>query len=114
MNHHGHGIGSPFWIWLVIGGILLVVAIVALLSYFRGRQADGLSRAERRELGPVQAEILAMIRQNGGPMLQTELTDTLLYDTEDIAGMLKDLESKGLIRREWKSENETYEITPVS
>lgn len=114
MNHHGHGLGPPFWIWLVLAGVLVVVVIVALLSYFRGRPPDGLSRLERRELDPMQAEILAMLRQNGGPILQTELADTLPYDIEEIAGMLKELESKGLILREWKSEQGTYEIIAAS
>lgn len=113
MNHHGHGIGPPFWIWLVVGGILLIVVIVVLLSYFRGRQSDGLSRAERRELNPVQVEILALIRQNGGPLLQSELSDILPYDVDQIAEILKELESKGLIRRQWKSEQQTYEINPA-
>ena len=113
MNHHGH-LGPAAWIWLVLGGILLIVVIIAVLSYFRGRQSDGLSRTERRELNSTQAEILAMIRQNGGPVLQTEIANLLPYDIEEIVGMLKNLESRGLIRRVWKLDNETYEITAVS
>jgi len=56
MNHHGHGFGPSFWIWLVLGGILLVIAMVVLLSYFRGRQSYGLSRKERRELDPIPTD----------------------------------------------------------
>ena len=111
MNHHGHGFGPPFWLWPILGGVLLLIVIVALLSLFRGRQSDGLSRKERRELDPMQAEILSLIRQHGSPMLQTELVDMMLYDLEDIAEVLKEMESKDLILRTWKSEQETYEIT---
>lgn len=114
MNHHEHGLGSPFWMWLILGGVLLIVIMGALLIYFRGRQSDGVSRTERRQLDPVQAEILALVRQNGGPLLQTEFAETLPYDVEEIAGLLKDLESKNLIRREWISEQGTYQITAAS
>ena len=110
MNHHGRGFGPSFWTWLILGGVLLVIGIVGLVSYFRGRQSDSLSRKERGELNAMQAEILALIRQNGGPILQTELGDTLPYDVEDIAGVVKELESKSLLQREWKSEQQTYEI----
>jgi len=55
-----------------------------------------------------------MVRQDGGSMLQTELANLLPYDIEEIAEARKDLEPGGLIRREWKSDNETYEITAVS
>ena len=114
MNHHRYGLDSGFGIWLILGGALLILVVVALLSYFRGRQSDGLSRTERRELDPIQTEILAMVRQKGGTMLQTKLADTLPYDVEEIAGMLKELESRNLICREWKSEKGTYEITAIS
>lgn len=85
-----------------------------MLSCFRGKQSDGLSRTECRKLNATQAEILAMVRQDGGSMLQTELANLLPYDIEEIAEARKDLEPGGLIRREWKSDNETYEITAVS
>jgi DNA-binding PadR family transcriptional regulator len=36
------------------------------------------------------------------------------YDLDDIAEILKEMESKGLIHREWKSGKGTYEITAAS
>jgi uncharacterized membrane protein len=110
INHHGHGFGPPFGIWLVLGGILLLVVIVALLLYFRSRQPDGLSRTERRQLDPVQAEILAMIRQNGGPLAQSEIGETVPMDTDEIANALRKLEERGLVRREWNGEKQVYMI----
>lgn len=58
--------------------------------------------------------IAALLRQNGGPMLQTGLVDIMPYDLEEITGVLKEMESKGLICQEWKSEQGTYEITARS
>jgi len=110
MNHHGHGFGSPFGIWLVLGGILLVVVIVALLLYFRGRQPDGLSRSERRELDPMQAGILAMLRQNGGPVAQSQIGEAVPMDSDETANALRELENRGLVRREWNSEKQSYMV----
>lgn len=110
MNHHGHGFGPQFGIWLVLGAGLLVVVIVALLLYFRGRQPDGLSRSERRGLDPMQTEILAMLRQNGGPVAQSEIGETVPMDSDEIANALRELEDRNLVRREWSSEKQVYMV----
>jgi DNA-binding MarR family transcriptional regulator len=111
VNHHGRGFGPPFGLWLILGGILLVVVVISLILYFRRRQPDGLSRSERRELGPTQTEILAMLRQNGGLVAQSEMGDTVPMDSDEIADALRELEDRGLVQREWDSEKQTYMVS---
>ena len=115
MRHSHHILTyDPWMIAAFLAG--LVVVIILLIWFIRRRTvaSDGLTGRERIELPSEQREILSILRQNGGPMLQTELADVVPYDPEDIAGMLNDMESKGLVYREWKSEQGTYQITARS
>ena len=103
--------------WVVALFIAALIAAVILLIWFIHRRtiaSDGLTGKERKELSSEQREILSMLRQHGGPMPQTELVDIMPYDLDDIAEILKGMESRDLIRREWNSEQGTYEITDAS
>jgi DNA-binding MarR family transcriptional regulator len=113
---HSHHI-FPYEPWMIALFIAGLIASVILLIWFIHRRtvaSDGLTGKERKELSSEQREILSMLRQYGSSMMQTELVDIMPYDLDDIAGILKEMESKGLIRREWKSEQGTYEITAAS
>jgi len=98
---------------LFIAGAIVVVILLVWLILRRTMASDGLTGKERKELPSKQKEILSLLRQHGGPMLQTELVDTMSYDLEDAAEIIKEMESRGLIRRQWKQEQETYEITAL-
>ena len=112
MRHSHHIFTYESWLVVVLLAALLVVVILLIWFFHRRAVAsDGLTGRERKELPSEQREILSMLRQKGGPMLQTELVDVMPYDLDDIAAILKEMESKGLIRRMWKSEQGTYEIT---
>jgi uncharacterized membrane protein len=99
---------------LFIAGIIVIVVLLVWFIHRRTAASDGLTEKERKQLPSEQKEILSMLRQHGGPMLQTDLANLLPYDIEEIAEALKDLESRDLIRREWKTDNKTYKITSVS
>lgn len=51
-----------------------------------------------------------MVRQHGGPLRQDWLIDELPGDREDLAGIMLEIENKGLIKREWKSDVGTYMV----
>jgi len=113
MNHQGHGASFGTWGWLVLAGTVLLVLLLAALAYSRVRQSDGLSRSERRELDPMEAEILAILRQTGGPMAQSGVGELILADSDDIAQAVHGLEARGLVQREWSSQQQTYMLSPT-
>jgi DNA-binding MarR family transcriptional regulator len=73
--------------------------------------SDGLTPIERKELDYPKREILSMLHQHGGPMMQSEIIDTLPGDLDDLAEVMNAMESKGLIQREWQSDQGTYIVT---
>lgn len=105
---------EPWMIALFIVGAIVVVILLVWFIHRRTVASDGLTGKERKELPSEQKEILSMLRQHGGPMMQTELVDIIPYDLDAAAEILKEMESRGLIVRQWNSEQETYEITATS
>ena len=105
---------EPWMIAAFLAGLVVVVILLIWFIHRRTIASDGLTGKERKAFPSEQREILSILRQNGGPMLQAELVDVMPYDLDDIAGILKEMESKRLICREWKSEQGTYEITARS
>jgi hypothetical protein len=102
---------TRFWpVWLLLGGILLVVVVIALFLYFRGRRSDGLSRWEHCELDPMQAEILSMLCRNDGPVVQSEIVETTHMSSDDTAIALRELEDRGLAKRESNSGKQAYMV----
>ena len=112
MRHSHHTFSyEPWMVVLFIAGLIVAVILLIWFIHRRTVASDGLTGKERQELPPEQRELLSIVRQHGGPMLQSELADIIPYDIEYIAGILKEMESKGLICREWKSDKGTYEVT---
>jgi uncharacterized membrane protein len=115
MRHSHHTLTyEPWMIAIFIAGLIVAVILLIWFIHRRMMASDGLTGEERKELSSEQRELLSMLRQHGGPMMQTELVDIMPYDLDDIAEILKEMESKGLIHREWKSGKGTYEITAAS
>jgi len=115
MRHSHHTFAyEPWMIALFIAALIVAVILLIWFIHRKTVASDGLTAKERKELSSEQREILSMLRQYGGSMPQTELVDIMPYDLDDVSEILKEMESKGLIRREWISEQGTYEITAAS
>jgi len=56
---------------------------------------------------------LSMLRQHGGPMMQSEIANKIPIDAEDLAEALKSMETEGLIHRQWEPKESTYLISTV-
>ena len=110
--HHNHAAGlSGVWPILAVGGVLVVAVLVGVVLYRRLRQPDGLSPHERRHLGPLEAEVLALVRQRGGPVSQPDIAAESGADTELVGRVLQDLQARGLVRRDWSHEDECYIVS---
>jgi hypothetical protein len=111
---HAHNtifMSDPLVIGAIVLSFIIVIASVIWLINRKRVASDGLTPIERKELNYPESEILAMLRQHGGPMMQREIIDSLPGDLEDLASAMKAMESKGLIQREWQSDQGTYIIT---
>ncbi|WP_319406982.1 hypothetical protein [uncultured Desulfosarcina sp.] len=111
---HGHIAliaGDAWMTGVIILVFVIVIAGVIWLIHRKRVASDGLTPIERKELEYPNREILAMLRQHGGPMTQREVIDSLPGDLEDIARVMQAMESKGLIQRKWRSDLETYIVT---
>jgi len=108
---HGHytsATADPWMFGVVVVAVIGVVAVVIWLVHRSTVASNGLTPVERKKLPFQEREILSMVRQHGGPMRQNEIVDALSGDLENLAGVMKDMETKGLIHREWESDQGTY------
>lgn len=110
-GHHTSMSSDPWVIGLIIVALITVVTGIIWFARRRMVASDGLTPLERKGLDFQEREILSMLRQCGGPMRQNEIVDALSGDLEDMAGVMKDMEAKGLIHREWKSDMGTYIVS---
>lgn len=111
---HGHTgfIGIDAWdMGLMVLVFILLLGGVFWLIHRKRVASDGLTPIERKELDFPERDILSMLRQHGGPMIQSEIIDTLPGDLDDFAGVMNAMESKGLIQREWRSDKRSYLVT---
>jgi DNA-binding MarR family transcriptional regulator len=110
-THHAAG-GLDSWIiFVAIGAIILFIGILIWFISRRTVSSDGLTPNERKALSSEQKEILSMARQKGAPITQIEIVDIIPVGLEYVVEVLKNMETKGLIRREWDSEKGTYLIS---
>ena len=109
--HHATG-GIDSWIiFVVIGAVILLIGILIWFISRKIVSSDGLTPNERKALSSEQKEILSMVRQKGEPIIQIEIVDIISGDLEYVVEILKNMEAKCLIRREWDSEKRTYLIS---
>ena len=111
--HHIQSGMSPWMLAIILGGIILL--IVALIMIIRRHEigSNGLTRLERKSLPREQREVLSMLRQHGGKMVQTEIADNIAGDIDYVVGLLMELEKKAKINRHWETEEGTYLVSAI-
>jgi hypothetical protein len=106
--HNGLIAGDALMMGVTFLSFIIVIAGVIWLIHRKRVASDGLTPIKRKELDYPEQEILSMVRQHGEPMMQKEIIDSLPGDLEDLASVMNAMESKGLIQREWRSDQGTY------
>lgn len=114
--HHGQrgfpilgGITTP---WLILGIIALAIVVGVLIWLLLQREPRRSSeRFEKREVEEnLEGQIMAMLHQAGGALLQTEIAANLDISVKRVAPILNALEEKRWIRREWRAGEYTYTV----
>jgi uncharacterized membrane protein len=110
-GHHSSLTAHPWMVGIIVVALIALVAVIMWLVHRRTVASDGLMVVERKTLGFPEREILSMLRQHGAAMRQNEIVDALPGDLEDVAEVVKNMETKGLIHRQWKSDEGTYIVS---
>jgi hypothetical protein len=76
-------------------------------------QPPPVEERRRATPAPEESDILDLLWQNGGPMSQTEIAESLGGDAQRIAETLKSMESQQLIERQWDAAKNTFSVSPV-
>ena len=114
--HNFHYLQLSFDSWIVIailGTILLLIAFLIMMIRKNNMGANGLTGAEKKSLSREQREILAMLRQRGDSMLQTEVADNIAGDLGYVVDVLLELEKKAKIRRYWDADRGVYRVSAM-
>jgi len=97
---HGHHTSLTAHQWIIGVGVVALIGVVAVilwLIYRRTVAPGGVTPVERKNRPYEQREIQSMLRQHGGPMIQDEILDALAGDLDDLAAVMRSMETKGLI-----------------
>lgn len=95
---------------VILTGLVILFAGLLWMIHRRMVASDGLTPRERENLSFHEKEILSLVRHHGGPMRQDWLIDELSGDNEALTTAIFELEKNGLIKRQWKSDLETYMV----
>ena len=117
MHHHGQRVVSiaaeaPEFPWLIVGLIALAVLIgVGIWMMLQQERGAALGRFGPREVEEnLEGQILSMLHQAGGSLLQTEIAAQLDTPLERVSGVLRDLQDSGRVQRAWEAGRYTYRI----
>lgn len=114
--HNFHYFQSGFSSWKIaalLGMIALIVALLIAIIRKYDMRANGLTGIEKKSLPREEREILAMLRQHGNDMLQTEIAANTAGDLIYVVDILLELEKKAKIRRFWDAEKGVYLVSAV-
>jgi len=115
MNHvaMAHGLHGVLPVVAILGGVAALAIVLWIVLRNRLIGASGLCEHETQTLPGEEADLLAMLRQKGGPMTQPEICENTGRTPEDIAALLQSLEDRGLVKRDWQPEGKAYVIVAV-
>jgi hypothetical protein len=116
LHHIQSGVtGTDLWMLAVIlGGILLLIFLFVAVIRRHDTGSNGLTPVEKKTLSREQKEILMMLRQHGGTMIQTEVADNTAGDLPFVVDLLLELERKGKIQRFWNADKGAFLVSAIN
>ncbi|MBS3818025.1 hypothetical protein KGY73_00750 [bacterium] len=110
LHQPSSGIGSGVTL-LTIGVLVLLIGILIWLISQKKLSFTGPNPKDRKTFSGEQREILSLIKDRGEPVEQTEIIHIIFGDLGYGEEILKDMESRNLIHREWNPRKRTYLIS---
>jgi uncharacterized membrane protein len=112
--HHGIGLHGGYAVLIAVA-ILAASALVAMAVLLLSRKDRPHDRRTTDESvpgdpAPLQEQVLALLHQKGGPVMQGELCRQLNAEPREIARVLHRLEEDHLIERYWQPEKSDYAV----
>ena len=104
---------DPWMLVVILGGILLFIFLIIMIIRRTNIGSNGLTPVEKKTFSREQGEVLAMLRQHGGTMIQTEVADYTAGDLSYIVEILLDLEKKGKINRYWDTDKGAFLVSAL-
>jgi uncharacterized membrane protein len=77
---------------------IIIVLILAILVY--KRKNDVKTEKSFEKLKEDEKEVIHMLRENGGDMLQKDIVDETDYSKAKISGVVSKLEEEGIVSKE--------------
>ena len=108
---------DPWTLVAILGGIVLLIFLFIVVVRRHDTGSNGLTPVEKKNLPREEKEILAMLamlRQHGGTMVQTEVADYTAGDLSFVVDSLLELERKGKIQRSWNAEKGTFIVSAIN
>lgn len=110
MHHHATRLFEA-WPFLAAGGALVFAVLAGMILYRRQQQPHRPFPYEGQRPGPLEAEILALVCQRGGPISQPDIAALSGAHMEEVGSVLHNLEARGLVYREWSREDHCYIVS---
>jgi uncharacterized membrane protein len=104
--------GGADFPWLIVG-LIALTALIGLIIWLvvRGGEASDQGHPSEREIEEnLDGQILAMLHQAGGSMLQTEIAANLGLPAQRVATALRKLTDSGRVTRKWEAGRYTYRV----
>jgi len=115
--HHGIGLHGGYAVLIVVAVLaasaLVAVAVLLLLRSDRPNDRRATNESVPGDAAPLQEQVLALLHQKGGPVMQGEMCRQLNAEPREIAQLLHRLEGEQLIERYWQPDQGDYDVLPA-
>ncbi len=95
---------------IVAAGALIVLAVLLFSRAGRPRDRGATDEGASADPVPLQGQVLALLRQKGGPVSQGGLCRQLNGEPREVARALHRLEEAQLIERYWQPGRSDYAV----